>query len=79
MTADPGTRYEQRQAPHQRDPDPQEAADRPLEAKDRPRVIDPDRDPHASLNNPVGEPDEAATADPYDHDPEAQGDSPEDR
>lgn len=64
------------QTPHQRDPDPQEGANRPLEAKDRPPIDDPDRDPHAALNNPVSEPDPAATADPYDQDPEAQGDQP---
>jgi hypothetical protein len=64
------------QTPHQRDPDPQEGANRPLESKERPPVEDPNRDPHAALNNPVGEPDPAATADPYDSDPEAQGDTP---
>ena len=64
-------------APHQRPYDPQEDADRPLEAKDRPPVEDRDRDPHAALNTPVGEPDPAATSDPYDPDPEAQGDAPE--
>jgi hypothetical protein len=72
----PGRRQEQRQAPHQREPDEQEAADRPLVEKDRPPVDDPDRDPHAALNNPVGETDPAATTDPYDKDPEAQGDPP---
>ena len=77
MTAHPGRRTEQRQAPNQREPDPQDTADRPLAAKDRPPNTDPDRDPHATLNNPVGEPDEAATSDPYDPDPEAQGDNPE--
>jgi hypothetical protein len=65
MTADPGTRNEQRQAPHQRDPDPQEGANRPLERKDKPPVEDRDRDPHAGLNTPVGEPDPASDSDPY--------------
>ena len=64
------------QTPHQRNPDEQEGANRPLEAKDKPPITDPDRDPHAALNNPVGEPDPAATADPYDSDPSAQGDQP---
>ena len=64
-------------APHQRPADPQDESDKPLTAKDRPPVTDPDRDPHAALNNPVGEPDDAATSDPYDPDPEAQGDNPE--
>lgn len=76
MTPETGPRHDQRQAPHQREPDPQEGEDRPLEAKDRPPVEDSDRDPHASLNNPVGEPDAAASADPYDTDPESQGDTP---
>jgi len=76
VTADPGNRQEQRQAPNQRDPDPQEGANRPLVPKDRPPNTDPNRDPHAELNNPVGEPDPAATSDPYDDDPEAQGDTP---
>ena len=63
------------QTPHQREPDEQEGANRPLVAKDRPPVTDPDREPHAGLNNPVDDdPDPAATADPYDKDPEAQGD-----
>ena len=68
--------HDKPQTPHQREPDPQEAANRPLEAKDRAPIDDPDRDPHAALNNPVGEPDPAATADPYDDNPEAQGDRP---
>jgi hypothetical protein len=66
-------RNESPHAPHQRPYDPQEEADRPLVAKDKPPIEDPDRDPHAGLNTPVGEPDPAATADPYDNDPEAQG------
>ena len=74
MTPETGPRQEQRQAPHQREPDPQEAANRPLEAKDQPPNTDPDRDPHAALNHPVGEPDPAATSDPYNEDPEAHGD-----
>lgn len=41
---------------HQRPPDPQEAADRPLEPKDGAR-----RD----LANPVGEPDPTSDTDPY--------------
>jgi hypothetical protein len=74
VTPDPTARHEQRQAPHQREPDPQEGEDRPLEAKDTPPTDDPNRDPHAPLNNPVGEPDPAATADPFDDDPQSQGD-----
>ena len=65
MTHEPGRRQEQRHAPHQREPDPQEAADRPLEPKDKPPVTDPNRDPHAALNNPVGEPDPTSDTDPY--------------
>jgi hypothetical protein len=61
----PGPRQDQRQAPHQRPADPQEASDRPLEPKDRPPSTDPDRDPHAALNNPVGEPDPTSDTDPY--------------
>ncbi len=76
MTPETGPRHDQRQAPHQREPDPQEGMNRPLEPKDRPPVTDPDRDPHAALNNPVGEPDPAATTDPYEGDPVAQGDQP---
>jgi hypothetical protein len=76
VTPDTTNRTEHRQAPHQRPYDEQEGADRPLEAKDRPRIDDPDRDPHAALNNPVREPDPAATADPYDTDPAAHGDQP---
>ena len=76
MTPETGPRHDQRQAPHQRDPDPQEGADRPLEPKDRPPVEDRDRDPHASLNKPVAGADPDATTDPYDTDPEAQGDQP---
>ena len=74
MTPDPSSRNERRQAPHQREYDEQEGANRPLEAKDKPPIDDPDRDPHAALNNPVGEPDPDATADPFDPDPESQGD-----
>jgi len=76
VTPDRTNRTERPQAPHQRPYDEQEGADRPLAAKDRPPIDDPERDPHAALNNPVGEPDPAATADPYDTDPEAQGDQP---
>ena len=75
MTPNRTNRNEPPYAPHQRDYDEQEGADRPLEAKDRPPVEDRDRDPHAGLNNPVGEPDPAATADPFDDDPESQGDT----
>ena len=64
---------------HERPPDPAEAADRPLEDKERHDGADPgpvhepgagvppdlDRDPHHSLNRPVGEPDETADSDPY--------------
>ena len=76
MTPERSGRNERPEAPHQRPYDEQEAADRPLEPKDRPAVEDRDRDPHAALNRPVGEPDPAATSDPYDTDPEAQGDTP---
>jgi hypothetical protein len=76
VTPDRTSRNERPQAPHQRDYDPQEGADRPLQAKDEPPLEDRDRDPHAALNHPVGDPDPAATADPYDPDPEAQGDTP---
>jgi hypothetical protein len=65
VTAETGPRHESKDTPHQRPPDPQEEADRPLEPKDKPRVIDPDRDPHAALNNPVGEPDPTSDTDPY--------------
>lgn len=65
MTGKPGTRNEQRQAPHQRPPDPAEEAGKPLVDKTRDMSPDPDRDPHAALNNPVGEPDETADSDPY--------------
>ncbi len=75
MPANRTNRNESDHAPHQRPYDEQEAADRPLEAKDRPPIEDRDRDPHAALNNPVGEPDPAATADPFDPDPESQGDT----
>lgn len=53
---------------HERPPDPAEAADRPLERKERDAPDpgpDPDRDPHHALNHPVGEPDETADSDPY--------------
>ena len=76
MTAERRDTNERPQAPHQRPYDPQEEANRPLEAKDKPPVEDRERDPHAGLNTPVGEPDPNATADPYDEDPEAQGDQP---
>jgi hypothetical protein len=76
VTADPSSRNEREQEPNQRPYDEQEAANRPLESKERPPIEDRDRDPHAALNNPVGEPDPDATADPYDTDPEAQGDQP---
>jgi hypothetical protein len=75
VTAERINTNENPEAPHQRPYDPQEDADRPLTAKDKPSVVDPDRDPHAALNNPVGEPDPAATADPFDPDPESQGDT----
>ena len=65
MTPDPGTRNEQRQAPHQRDPDEQEGANRPLEPKDKPTIEDRARDPHTGLNTPVGDPDPASDTDPY--------------
>jgi hypothetical protein len=65
VTADPGTRSEQRQAPNQRDPDEQEGANRPLESKDKPPMEDRERDPHAGMNNPVGAPDPTSDSDPY--------------
>jgi hypothetical protein len=74
--APPGRRQEKRQAPHQRPADEQDESDRPLVPKDKTPTRDPGRDPHAALNTPVGEPDPAATTDPYDDDPEAQGDVP---
>jgi hypothetical protein len=73
VTPETGPRYEQRQAPHQREPDPQEGANRPLEPKDKPPIDDPDRDPHASLNNPVGEPDPTSDTDPYQETNDEQG------
>jgi hypothetical protein len=75
VTAERSSTNERPEAPHQRPYDPQEEANRPLEAKDKPPITDPDRDPHAALNNPVGEPDPDATADPFDTDPESQGDT----
>jgi len=75
VSAEPTNRNESAHAPHQREYDAQEGVNRPLEAKDKPPVQDPDRDPHAALNNPVGEPDPAATADPFDPNPESQGDT----
>ena len=66
---------ERENQPHSRPHDPQEEANRPLEAKNKPPITDPDRDPHAALNNPVGEPDPDATSDPYDSDPASQGDT----
>jgi len=74
VSADPTNRNERSHTPNQREYDPQEAANRPLEAKDKPPIDDPDRDAHAALNNPVGDADPAATADPFDPDPESQGD-----
>jgi hypothetical protein len=63
---------------NERPPDPAEAADRPLERKERDQadpgpVHEPgagvppkhDHDPHHALNRPVGEPDETADSDPY--------------
>ena len=72
-----GGRREPSHAPHQRPPDPQEAANRPLEPKARPGVErDPDDEssPYSPLNNPVGEPDPTSDADPYD--PEADAGDP---
>jgi len=68
------SRQERLKQSHQRPADPQDEADRPLEAKDRPP--EPGRDPHDALNRPVGEPDPAATSDPFDPEPESQGDTP---
>lgn len=51
---------------NQRPPDPQEAADRPLESKDGAR---------RSLSNPVGEPDATSDTDPYAEGPGAPGGS----
>ena len=76
MTPERSGRNERPEAPHQRPYDEQEAADRVLEPKDKPPIEDADRDPHAALNTPVGEADPAATTDPYETDPEAQGDVP---
>jgi hypothetical protein len=76
VTAERSSRNERADEPNQRPYDEQEAADRPLESKERSPITDPDRDPHAALNRPVGAPDPAATTDPYDPDPEAQGDQP---
>jgi hypothetical protein len=66
---------------HERPPDPQEAADRPLEDKAPPaagsgpghepgggEVPEDERDPHHGLSNPVGEPDPTSDADPYEPD-----------
>jgi hypothetical protein len=53
---------------NERPPDPAEAADRPLERKERDPPDpgpDRDRDPHHVLNRPVGERDETADSDPY--------------
>lgn len=60
-----GPRHEKRQTPHQRPPDPAEAADKPLASKTRANVPEPGRDPHHVLNNPLGEPDPTADSDPY--------------
>jgi hypothetical protein len=59
---------------YERDPDPAEAADRPLEPRssgeplhetDTPVPGSGDDDPHHRLNTPVGEVDETADSDPY--------------
>jgi hypothetical protein len=75
VTPEPTNRNDPPHTPHQRDWDEQEAANRPLQAKDKPPITDRGRDPHAALNNPVGEPDPAATSDPFDPDPASQGDN----
>jgi len=65
---------------HERPPDPAEAADRPLEPKERPVPLDPERHrtqpPHHRLNKPVGEPNPAADSDPYEPNPEAEDPPP---
>jgi hypothetical protein len=65
MTPTTGPRPERPETPHQRPPDPAEAADKPLVDKTRHTEPDPDRDPHAALNHPVGEPDPTADSDPF--------------
>jgi hypothetical protein len=59
---------------YERDPDPAEAADRPLEPKssserlhrsDEPVASEQTEDPHHALNTPVGEPEPDADSDPY--------------
>ncbi|HET9102474.1 MAG TPA: hypothetical protein VFN55_03910 [Solirubrobacteraceae bacterium] len=68
----PGTRHDTERH-HERDPDPAEAADRPLEPRapadplnaTEEDALQPPGDPHHRLNTPVGEPDPAADSDPY--------------
>jgi hypothetical protein len=59
---------------YEREPDPAEAADRPLEPKssteslhdaDEPVAAEQAQDPHHRLNTPVGDPDPDADSDPY--------------
>ena len=59
---------------YERDPDPAEASDRPLEPKssseplhatDEPDDSERAQDPHHALNTHVGEPDPDADSDPY--------------
>jgi hypothetical protein len=68
-----GPRHEHERV-YERNPDPAEAADRPLEPKsssqplhrtDEPGDAERAQDPHHSLNTPVGEPDPDADSDPY--------------
>ena len=68
-----GPRHEPERV-YERDPDPAEAADRPLEPKssseplhatDEPNDSQPAQDPHHALNTHVGAPDPEADSDPY--------------
>jgi hypothetical protein len=68
-------RRQPKQAPHERPPDPAEAADRPLEPKTK-RPEEPGDDPHHSLNKPLGEPDATADSDPYEPHPEDEDPPP---
>ena len=67
MSPNRGNNMEQRQAPHQRAPDPAEEADKPLEPKSPADGARPNEGatPYSRLNNPVGEPDPTADSDPY--------------
>jgi hypothetical protein len=69
LTPNRTSRQEKPETPHQRPYDPAEEAGAPLVSKNRAPEADPERDPHAALNNPVGEPDPTADSDPFDPDP----------